>query len=106
MSDTTRNRLRDVLSPNNEVKEAKIPDVSQNDLSGMHGFSIDEYRPMKVVIIGAGFSGILAGIRFRQRIPNLQMTIYEKDDGIGGTWYANRYPSVYLYIYCGCIASR
>lgn len=26
-------------------------------------FSIDEYRPFKVIIIGAGFSGIAAGIR-------------------------------------------
>ena len=27
-------------------------------------FSIDEYRPMKVAIIGAGASGILAAIRW------------------------------------------
>lgn len=27
-------------------------------------FCIDEYRPLKVVVIGTGFSGILAGIRF------------------------------------------
>ena len=26
-------------------------------------WSIDEYKPMKVAVIGAGFSGILAGIR-------------------------------------------
>lgn len=26
-------------------------------------FSIDEYRPIKVICIGAGFSGIIAGIR-------------------------------------------
>lgn len=26
-------------------------------------FSIDDYRPLKVVVIGAGFSGIIAGIR-------------------------------------------
>ena len=26
-------------------------------------FSIDEYRPIKVVVIGTGFSGITAGIR-------------------------------------------
>ena len=26
-------------------------------------FAIDEYRPMKVVCIGAGFTGILAAIR-------------------------------------------
>jgi hypothetical protein len=27
-------------------------------------FSIDEYRPIKVIVIGAGFSGIIAGIRY------------------------------------------
>ncbi len=27
-------------------------------------FAIDEYRPIKVLVIGAGFSGILAGIRY------------------------------------------
>jgi len=26
-------------------------------------FAVDEYRPIKVVAIGAGFSGIIAGIR-------------------------------------------
>ena len=27
-------------------------------------FSIDENRPIKVIVIGAGFSGIIAGIRY------------------------------------------
>ncbi|TFY70634.1 hypothetical protein EVG20_g2373 [Dentipellis fragilis] len=54
--------------------------------------AIDEYRPMKVVCIGAGYSGIVAGIRFAQRIPNLDLTIYEKQEGVGGAWWANRYP--------------
>ena len=27
------------------------------------GFAIDEYRPIKVICVGAGFTGILAGIR-------------------------------------------
>ncbi len=31
-------------------------------------FAIDEYRPIKVIVIGAGFSGILAGIRYA-RLP-------------------------------------
>jgi hypothetical protein len=75
-------------------------------------FSIDEWKPMKVVCIGAGYSGIIAGIRcvlsldiqkyhllkrssgvsFAQRIPNVDLTIYEKEDDVGGTWYVNRYP--------------
>jgi hypothetical protein len=31
-------------------------------------FAVDEYRPIKVVVIGAGFSGIIAGIRFVNQI--------------------------------------
>ncbi|EMD35687.1 hypothetical protein CERSUDRAFT_116421 [Gelatoporia subvermispora B] len=57
-------------------------------------FSIDEDRPMRVVVIGAGYSGIMAGIRFRQKMNNINLTIYEKNAGIGGTWYSNKYPGV------------
>ena len=31
-------------------------------------------------------------LRFPQKIPNVDLTIYEKSAGIGGTWYNNRYP--------------
>ena len=51
-------------------------------------------RPLRVIIIGAGFSGICAGIRFLQRVPNVEVVIYEKNEGVGGTWWSNRYPYV------------
>ncbi|KAF9492086.1 FAD/NAD-binding domain-containing protein [Pleurotus eryngii] len=57
-------------------------------------FSIDEPRPIKVVVIGAGYSGIIAGIRFTQRVQNLDLTIYDANAGIGGTWFANKYPGL------------
>ena len=53
-------------------------------------FPVDAGRPLKVVCVGAGYSGILAAIRFPQRIPNLELLIYEKNADIGGTWYENR----------------
>lgn len=68
-------------------------------------FSIDEYRPMKVVCIGAGFSGIVAGIRFSQKVSNLDLKIYERAAGIGGTWYANRYPGLACDIPSHCVSS-
>jgi hypothetical protein len=37
-------------------------------------------------------SGLPSSVSFKQKIPNLDLTIYEKEDGIGGTWYVNRYP--------------
>ncbi|PIL29542.1 hypothetical protein GSI_08350 [Ganoderma sinense ZZ0214-1] len=57
-------------------------------------FSVDEHRPMKVVVIGAGVGGILAAIRLPQKIPNVQVTVYEKNAGVGGTWYTTRYPGI------------
>ncbi|KAH2961837.1 hypothetical protein KXV49_006337 [Aspergillus fumigatus] len=58
--------------------------------------SIDKARPLRVVIIGSGISGIIASIRFRQRIPNVDLCVYEKNEDIGGTWLENRYPG------CAC----
>lgn len=48
--------------------------------------SIDDPRPMKIVVIGAGFSGIIAAIRIPQRVRNVELTVYDKESGIGGTW--------------------
>ncbi|KAK7063928.1 hypothetical protein R3P38DRAFT_2821268 [Favolaschia claudopus] len=56
--------------------------------------AIDAPRPIKVVVVGAGFSGIIAGIRFLQRVKNVELTIYEALNGVGGTWFANRYPGL------------
>ncbi|KAH8883205.1 flavin-binding monooxygenase [Thozetella sp. PMI_491] len=55
---------------------------------------VDYARPIKVVCIGAGMSGILCGIRFPQTIPNLDLRIYDKNDEVGGVWYENKYPGV------------
>lgn len=58
--------------------------------------SIDEARPLRVLIIGSGLSGIIASVRFRQRIPNLDLCVYERNADVGGTWLENRYPG------CAC----
>lgn len=58
--------------------------------------AVDEPRPLKVIYIGAGVSGILAAIHFRKHVPSLDLVIYEKNPEIGGTWYENRYPG------CAC----
>jgi hypothetical protein len=55
--------------------------------------SVDETRPIKAIFIGAGISGIVAGIKL-QSLPELDLTIYEKNDDVGGTWLENRYPGV------------
>jgi len=47
-------------------------------------------RPFLVAIIGAGMSGILAGIRLKQ--AGVPFVIIEKNADVGGTWLENTYP--------------
>lgn len=50
-------------------------------------------RELRVAIIGAGMSGILAAIKLREAgIENI--VVYEKADRIGGTWRENTYPGL------------
>ena len=43
-----------------------------------------------VVVVGAGFSGLYALYRLRKL--GLKVVCFEAGDGVGGTWYWNRYP--------------
>lgn len=57
---------------------------------------IENFRPLKIIVIGAGYSGIYQGIRIPERIRNFELVIYEKNAGPGGAWWENRYPG------CAC----
>lgn len=46
---------------------------------------------MRVAIIGAGFSGIAAGVALRKAGIE-DFVVFESAPGIGGTWWYNRYP--------------
>lgn len=52
----------------------------------LHDAPVENQRPMRVIVIGAGYSGIYLGIRIPERIRNCELVIYEKNDGFGGTW--------------------
>jgi 4-hydroxyacetophenone monooxygenase len=48
----------------------------------LHGFS--------VTIIGSGMGGLNAAVQLKQ--AGIQYRVIEKNSGVGGTWYENRYP--------------
>ncbi|KAF1851910.1 FAD/NAD(P)-binding domain-containing protein [Cucurbitaria berberidis CBS 394.84] len=52
---------------------------------------VENLRPLKVIVIGAGYSGIYCGIRIPEKLRNVDLVIYEKNAGLGGTWWENRY---------------
>lgn len=47
--------------------------------------------PLNMLIVGAGFGGLGAAIHRRQHGDD-QFLVVEQAGGVGGTWWANRYP--------------
>jgi cation diffusion facilitator CzcD-associated flavoprotein CzcO len=45
-------------------------------------------------VIGAGLSGITAGVLLPVKVPGINLVIFEKNADVGGTWYENVYPGV------------
>ncbi|KEF60299.1 uncharacterized protein A1O9_05150 [Exophiala aquamarina CBS 119918] len=54
-------------------------------------------RPLRVVCVGAGFGGLLVAhqVKYNKQFDGfIDFQIYEKNAGVGGTWFENRYPGV------------
>jgi len=49
-----------------------------------------EVRELDAVVVGAGFAGL--HMLHKLRGLGLSVQVYEAGDGLGGTWYWNRYP--------------
>jgi len=52
-------------------------------------------RDLRILIVGAGFAGLGAAVRFK-RAGFHQLTIVDRGDEVGGTWRDNTYPG------CAC----
>ncbi|KAH9210355.1 hypothetical protein DL95DRAFT_308182 [Leptodontidium sp. 2 PMI_412] len=60
----------------------------------MNGYDEESYTYFPVLIVGAGPSGIAMACRLKQVLGCDQFRIFDRQSGIGGTWWINRYPGV------------
>jgi len=55
-------------------------------------------RKIRVITIGAGYSGLIIAHKFQHRFPEMQdiveHKIFEARSDVGGTWLVNTYPGV------------
>ena len=79
--------------------------LDELDLEGVDPrkpMKLDNARGFRVIVIGCGESGVLAGVRLKQ--AGLDFTIVEKNAGPGGTWWENSYPGARVdvanHFYC------
>ena len=58
--------------------------------------------PRPVVVVGLGMSGLLAAIRLQE--AGIPFVVFEKNAGVGGTWWENTYPGARVdvgnHFYC------
>ncbi|MDG4664447.1 NAD(P)/FAD-dependent oxidoreductase [Mycobacterium sp. 236(2023)] len=90
------------------VDDANLPLVLEElDLDGAdprRPAPLDPVRAenFRVIVIGCGESGVLAGLRLKQ--AGVSFEIIEKNGGPGGTWWENTYPGARVdvanHLYC------
>jgi cation diffusion facilitator CzcD-associated flavoprotein CzcO len=77
------------------------------DMPLAHSTTRGQIKRYDAIIVGAGFSGLYQLYRLRDRL-GLSVRLLEAADGVGGTWYWNRYPGArcdsesYYYSYSFC----
>jgi 4-hydroxyacetophenone monooxygenase len=75
-------------------RDERMPDFSKVPAQDKENF--------RVLIIGAGMSGLLAAIRLSQ--AGVRFTIVERNKDVGGTWLVNSYPGCRVdnpnHMYC------
>lgn len=74
----------------------KFPDLYGWQRQNARGYRIAEQlvgssKPIRIIHIGAGISGICLAKFVPERLINATLTCYDKNADIGGTWLENRY---------------
>ena len=49
-------------------------------------------RHMRIICIGAGFAGLCFAYKLQRSFDDYNLVLYEKNQGIAGVWFENRYP--------------
>ena len=80
-------RVKDHLAPLPSTKvDDTRPALPINYPTSKHRIErdrfIDDVRELKVAVIGAGMSGINAGIILPAKVPKINLTIFEKNDDV------------------------
>ena len=65
-----------------------------NTIRRVNGSDKGAFTYYPVIVVGAGESGIAMGCRLKEKLGFNQFKIFERQTGIGGTWWINRYPGV------------
>jgi len=73
---------------------ASTPHLSHTSTNLWEGSQpiFEPQRKLKVICIGAGASGLLVAYKIQRHFDDFELSVFEKNFDISGTWVENRYP--------------
>jgi 4-hydroxyacetophenone monooxygenase len=71
-------------------EELALDGVDPKAVHGLDEIPQSQKKDFRVLVIGAGMSGILAAIRLKQ--AGIAFSVVDKNEDVGGTWLVNTYP--------------
>src|ERR1700753_2154065 len=83
--------------PSANVVQDDVPHENEWYRQDFGGYRVSETplytkRPVKLICIGAGATGLQIVHKAGLFLKDVEVTIYEKNSDLGGTWLENRYP--------------
>lgn len=63
---------------------------ADDDVRHRAGGPIHQERHVKIICVGAGASGLLFAYKIQRHFQNFDLTIYEKNTEVSGTWWENK----------------
>lgn len=72
------------------LREELAPSGTDLRMPQWHSDDFGPREPFSVAVIGAGMSGLAVAHRLRQ--VGINVTLFEKNRDVGGTWFENTYP--------------
>lgn len=90
---TIPNGHSDGLTPANRVANGEKPE----NWVACSPDPVYARRKLKIACIGAGYSGLTLAHKIDHELKQadlIELTIYEKNPQVGGTWFENTYPGV------------
>jgi len=73
-----------------DAKTPVINNPSDEDVT-IHDQLYGTRKKMRVVMLGAGVSGLNFFKFAEEKLKNVEIICYEKNDDVGGTWYESKY---------------
>lgn len=70
-----------------------------NIIHPVNGHGKEELTYYPILVVGAGESGLAVGARLKEKLGFDQFRIFDRQAGIGGTWWINKYPGVACDVY-------